>query len=222
MTDIKEDQTKTQFEILLDRATNRMLSALGAYHIWKWMEIARNLNQPGGKERTERNLEIMNRHNLFFAQLRDSTYKTFVADLWIFFDKDGYDDAFSLDKLIESTKDKLTQVQIDQIKNDIEKIKREHGVSIGFIQELRNADVAHQEIDARPRHLNYASVENLFAGVQKILNLISNTHSRSVHWWNHVEEEIDRQMNWILDNLERGEAARLKEIEEEWRADLSK
>ena len=209
--------TKPKFQVLLDRATNRMLSALGAYHIWKWMNVAININQPGGKERTDRNLGIINRHNLFFMQLRDSTYKTFVADLSIFFDKNGYDDVFSLDKLIETTKDKLTDAQIIGMRQKIEAIKREHGVSIGFIQELRNADVAHQEIDARPRHLNYASVENLFIAVQEILNTISNPYDKSVHWWNHVEEEIERQMNWIIDNLERGEAMRLKEIEEEER-----
>lgn len=210
-------KSKSQFDILLDRATNRMLSALGAYHIWKWLNIAINLNQLGGKDRTERNLEIMNRHNLFFSQLRNSTYKTFVADLWIFFDKDSYNDSFSLDKLIETTQDKLTQKQIDKMRHQVERIKRGHGISIGFIQKLRNADVAHQEINARPRHLNYASVEKLFDAVQEILNLISQTHSKSVHWWGHVAEEVDRQMNWVVDNLERGEKSRLREIDEKYR-----
>lgn len=213
---MNQPETKTTFEILYDRATSRMHSALSAYHIWKWMEIAINLNQPGGKERTNRNLAIMNRHIAFFAQLKDSMYKTFVADLWIFFDKDGYDDTFSLDKLIGATKDKLTQAQIDQMYSDIERIKREHGVSISLVQELRNAHVAHQEINAQSRYLNYARIENLFAAVQEITNLISTAHSKSVHWWGHLENEVDRQMNWIFDNLERGESARLKEIDEKY------
>lgn len=206
-----------QFETLLDLGSSRMLSALSAYHMWKWMELARNINSPGGEERVNRNLAIMNRHGIFFAQLGKSTYKSFVADLSIFFDKDGYDGTFSMKKLLASTQDKLTAAEIDELRRKIEKIKNKEGVNIKFLHELRNADVAHQEIDSRARHLLYANVESLFNTVQSMLNLISNKYNKSVHGWGHVDKEVDRQMKWVFDDLERGEAARLKEIKKKWR-----
>lgn len=216
MLENNDNKIKPQFETLLNLATNRMHSALSAYYIWKWMSISININHPKGEGFVKRNLDVMNRHIIFFAQVRSSMYKSFVADLAIFFDKDSYDDSFSLKKLIESTQDKLTADEIIEMREEINRIKQKHGVHIGFIQELRNADVAHQEIDSQSRHLQYANVENLFGAVQEILNLISNKYSRSIHWWNHIDEEVDRQMHWIMDNLERGERSRLKEIKEKW------
>jgi hypothetical protein len=210
------EQQKSRFEKLLNLGSDRMLSALGAYHIWKWMELARNINSPGGETTVNRNLAIMNRHGIFFAQLGKSTYKSFVADLSIFFDKDGYDGTFSMKKLLASTCDKFTAAEVETLRKELEKIKYKQGANIKFLHELRNADVAHQEIDSRARHLLYANVESLFGAVQEMLNLISNRYDKSVHWWEHVEKEANRQMKWVFDNLERGEAARLKEIKEKW------
>jgi len=214
---MQEKSDKSQFEKLLDLGSSRMLSALGAYYMWKWMELARNINSPGGREGVNRNLAIMNRHGIFFAQLGKSTYKSFVADLSIFFDKDGYDDTFSMKKLLASTRDKLTAAEVDTLQKEIEKIKHKEGVNIKFLHELRNADVAHQEINSRARPLLYANVESLFDAVQAMLNLTSNKYNKSVHWWEHVKEEVNRQMKWVFDDLERGEAKRLKEIKKKWR-----
>jgi hypothetical protein len=159
----------------------------------------------------------MNRHGIFFAQLGKSTYKSFVADLSIFFDKNGHDGTFSMKKLLASTRDKLTTTEIETLRKEIERIKHKEGANIKFLYELRNADVAHQEIDSRARHLLYANVESLFNAVQTMLNLISNKYDKSVHWWGHVGEEVNHQMKWVFDDLERGETARLKEIKKKWR-----
>ena len=201
------------FNSILEIATRRMLSALGGYYIWKYLELSINLNNPIGKEGVDRNLKILNLYNAFFWQIRVSTYKSFVADLAIFFDKNGYENTFSLTKLLDSTRDKLSVSEIDKMRKEIEKIKKAHGVKISFIRELRDADVAHQEIDTKARHLLYENIESLFVAVQEILNLISHKHDRSINSWNHIGEDINHQMEWILENLERGEKARLEEID---------
>lgn len=200
------------FESILEVAERRMLSALGGYYVWKYLELAINLNNPIGKEGVERNLKILNLYNAFFWQIRVSTYKSFVADLAIFFDKNGYENTFSLRKLLDSTKSKLPTSEVDQMEKEIEKIKKEHGVKISFVRELRDADVAHQEIDTKARHLLYENIESLFTAIQKILNLISHKYNRSISSWKHIEEDINHQMEWIFDNLERGEKSRLDEI----------
>lgn len=201
------------FESILEVATRRMLSVLGGYYIWKYLELAINLNNPIGEQKVNRNLKILNLYNAFFWQIRVSTYKSFVADLAIFFDKNGYENTFSLKKLLDSTRDKLSFSEIEKMRKEIERIKKEHGVKISFIRELRDADVAHQEIDTKARHLLYENIESLFSAVQEILNLISHKYDRSISSWNHIGEDINHQMEWIIENLERGEKARLEEID---------
>ena len=148
---------------------------------------------------------------MVFGQLIKSTYKSFVSDLSIFFDK-NYEDVLSIDKLLSLGMDKFSIEDIEELKKQISEIKKKHGKNISFLHELRNADVAHQELDSKSRHLLYQNIEDLFVAVQEILNLISNKYDRSIHWWGHVSKEMEHQMQWVVDNLERGEVARLEEI----------
>lgn len=215
--------TKNQsFKSLLEVSIRRMHSALSAYYIWKWMDIAINLNNPRGKDYVEENLKIMSRHKDFFMQVKVSTYKSFVADISIFFDKNGYEDSFSLEKLIIATDDKLDEDQINQIRKKIEIIKKKHGIAIGLINKLRNADVAHQEINSQPRYLLYENIEDLFLGIQEILNLIDSKYQSDEYMWKHIEPEINRQMDWVFEDLRRGEINRLEEIEKKALIELEK
>lgn len=200
------------FDSTISIVTGRMLSALTAYYIWKWLNHSININNAGGEEKANRNVDILNKYNMFFNQVIRSTYKSFVADLWIFFDHNKYEESFSISKLIDSTKDKLSKEDINDLKSQINIIKKNHGKNIGFLGELRNADVAHQELDSKKRHLLYENIESLFAGAQEILNLITKRYNNSEHWWTHVEKEVKEEMPWILDNLERGEKLRIEEI----------
>lgn len=202
----------SSYESLFELAENRMLSALSAYHIWKWLNIAINVHHPNGKGRVDRNLKIINTYKAVFPQIVLSSYKSFVVDLFIFFDSGKYE-SFSLRKLIASMENKLTPDELVSLKNEIESTKKDHGMTIGFIEELRNADVAHQKIDAKSRRVLYEKIEGLFGGVQKILNLVSHRYDRSVTRWDHVPREVDHQMKWLFDNLERGEKVRLEQIE---------
>ena len=212
-----EEDNKTPFETAVSLASSRMLSAFGAYTMWKWINQAINVNNTGGREQAERNIAIFNRYTMVFGQLIKSTYKSFVADLSIFFDK-NYEDTFTIDKLLSLGEDRFSPEDIAELKKKIVEIKKVQGKNISFLNELRNADVAHQEMDSKNRHLEYAHIEGLFKAAQEILNLISNKYNSSIHWWDHVDREMEHQMQWMVDNLERGEAARLEEIKREYEA----
>lgn len=204
----------TSFEKAYKAATDRMLSALTAFYMWKWINDSINTNSPGGAEEANRIVEILNTYNTVAHQILISSYRCFVADLSIFFDKNRYEDAFSIDKLIDLAS--ISDVEKDDLRKKVDALKRLQGKNISFLQELRNADVSHQEMDSRKRHLLYKDIQELFDTVQKILKLISLAHDRSMHWWDHVEKEVNRQMTLMIDNLERGEKVRQEEIKKKW------
>ncbi len=206
------DSEETAFQKAIGVLSSRMLSALGGYYMWKWMEQARNTNNFGGLDKVNRNLGIFNRHLSFFGQIVKSTYKSFVIDLAFFFDKEGYENSLSINKLLDLSRDCLSDDDITNLKNKISEIKQKQGKNIALILELRTVDVAHQETDSRSRHILFENIESLFGAVQEILNIITMKYDRSKHSWNHIEKEINKQMNWVVDNLERGEEVRIKNI----------
>jgi hypothetical protein len=63
------------FEKALKSGTDRMLSAMGSYNIWKWIETGVNINKDG-KESADRIVEILSRHSAVFQQIRISCYKS--------------------------------------------------------------------------------------------------------------------------------------------------
>ena len=215
------EKSETVFQKAIEVLSSRMLSALGGYYIWKWMEQARNTNNLGGLDKANRNLNIFNRHLAFFGQIIKSTYKSFVIDLAFFFDKEGYENSLSINKLLDLGRDKFSDDDITEIKKQIFEIKQKQGKNIALILELRTADVAHQELDSRSRHVLYENIEALFKAVQEILNMITMKYDRSEHWWNHVEKEVNRQMDWVMNNLEKGENVRIKEIENKYKVTLN-
>jgi len=195
--------------------TNRMYSALNAFYIWKWLNLAININTKG-KEFAENNVSIINKYSSFFRQVILSVYKSFVADLAVFFDSGKYQDKFSLSKLLTSIKHKVSEKELGTLKKQIDKIKKKHGIKINLILELRNADVAHQEIKIQSRKINYLEMEELFSAVQEILDLLSVNYNSFTTYWEHIEEDVNRDMDWVFGNLEKGEIMRLREIDEKW------
>lgn len=201
---------------LFKAAWSRMYNAVDAYYLWKQLEIAININNKG-KAVAEKNVSIMNDYSYLFLPLFPITYKSFIVDLAVFFDQTREDDSFSLKKLVSSLKDKISEDKLKALRTEIEKIKKSHGVTISLIQELRNADVAHQKIVPVLRKLKYSEIEGLIIAVQEILNLISHLHNDFFTIWDNVEDQVINDLQRIFNNLERGEKGRLEEIEREYR-----
>lgn len=215
MTDIeavKKDSTDGLFRV----AHSRMFSALNNYYIWKHLEISIKVNNEG-KEKAEKNVAIINDYGYFLHQIFTSTFKGFIGDLSIFFDSHKYEETFSLDKLISTLEKKILPKELDELTKQIREIKKKHGSKISRILELRNSDVSHQKIAPERQHIIFEEVETLFVAVQEILNLINKNSSDSFTVWNHLESEISKDVQRVLKNLERGEKARLEEIERKYK-----
>ncbi len=195
-----DEKAKTLFNI----TTNRMFTALESFCVWKKMNMMMNVNEDG-KDKAERNVEILKKYWDFFDTVLNSTYKSFVTDLSIFFDSEKYEDTFSLKKLINAVKEKTTDIKYNELIKEINAIKKKHGVKIAFILELRNAGVSHQEIERRRRLIVFKEIDELFAGVQEILNLLSKYYDQSFTIWDHIEKNVTGSLERVIDNLERGE-----------------
>lgn len=202
-------------EKIFSLAKNRMYSALNAYHIWKYVEQAININNEGGAAKAQENLDwVINKYQYFFRQTGINSYKTFIADLAIFFDSEKYEESFSLKKVIAAVKD--TGVDMGELEKEIEEIKKPHGKLITLIMKLRNQDVAHQALDPKQHIIKYEEVEALFEAVQQIMNKLSIHYNDLVVSWRHVEGDMRNDMDLVFKNLKRGEKERLRDIEKKY------
>lgn len=199
--------------------TNIMFSALSSYYVWKWLEQSRNINEVG-EENAKRNVEIIKKYSYLLHSVFYMSYKTFVIDLSIFFDSEKYQESYSLNKLIKILDHKLNLGEIDSLKEKILNIKKRHGVTISLILELRNESVAHKSLNSNKSWIEYSKIEDLFDGVQEIFNLISKYYDKSITVWDHIKGDVERDMKWVFDNLERGEKVRLDEIDKKWKLEL--
>lgn len=206
-----DDTSENIFKI----ANARMRSAWTAYHIWKWLNQSINENNPIGIEIVNQNLKIINDHGWFFQQTMISTYKSFVVDLSIFFDKD-YGENFSIKRLVNSIESRTIKTELDKLISDIELIKKRHGITLSLIQELRSSCIAHQNLEEKQHKFLYLEIEGFFEGVQEILNLISQYHDGSFTVWDHVPGQINNELEVVFANLVRGERARLDEINKDF------
>lgn len=202
---------------IFDMAEWRMYSALCAFYTWKWLEQAINIHN-AGEDTAKRNVGIINNHKYFLRQVFTSSYKSFISDLSIFFDAEKYEDNLTLNKLLKTLENKVTPEKLDELRGYISEIKKQHGVSLALILELRNSDVAHQSIKVKKKYnrVNFSEIEELFNAVQEILNLISRHYDKSVSGWGHVESEVSRHLKLTFDNLERGEKVRKENISKKW------
>lgn len=191
--------------------TDRMYTALESYHTWKALAKMKNVNEVG-KEKAERNVEILKKYWDFFHSVETSSYKSFIIDLAIFFDKERYEDTFSLNKLLSVARNMITEAEYSDLLEKIRIIKAKNGTQISLVLELRNTDVGHQKIERKEHFIKFTEVEALFEAVQEILNLVSKHTSDSHTSWDHVGRGAAGSLVWVIDNLERGEKVRLDEI----------
>lgn len=204
---------------LLELANNRMHQALVSYYIWKWTSQAVNVNKEGIEKAQENLDEVINKYKNFFIQSFVNAYRCFVLDLAAFFDK-NYPEVFNLKKLIKAVNEEsgMDKESLD----NIERLKEKNSKTISLVMELRKhvAHATYESLRAK-RFLKYEEMECLFDTIQKILNIMSKNFDRSVHFWDHVEDEVSRDINWIFGNLKKGEIQRIKEIEQKYQVELS-
>lgn len=215
ISELKNIVIKQYFQI----TTDRMFTALESFHLWKKMNALMNVNEVG-PEVAQKNVDIFRKHWDFFHPVMAGAYKMFIIDLSIFFDAEKYEDTFSLHKLVESIKENISETEYKDLLKKIKDIKQKHGPAINLLLTLRNSDVAHQKMEKKKRLIIYKEIEDLFVGVQEILNLLSKYFNGAFTVWDHVGKNVEHGTEWVMENLERGEKDRLKEIEEKYKVDL--
>lgn len=213
---MSNEKIKNLFQI----TTDRMYTALESFSLWKKMNQMMNVNEVG-QEVAERNVELFRKYWDFFHPVLNATYKSFIIDLAIFFDTEKYKNTFSLNKLVSLLVGSKTVTEHKNLVKEIDEIKKKHGVKISLVLELRNAEVSHQEMERKRRLIIYKDIEELFTAVQEILNLIARCNDGSFTVWDHVGKNTIHSMEWVLENLVRGEKHRLREIDDEMRSLLS-
>ena len=193
-------------EGLIQKMLNKIHSAYYSYHIWKWLEQARNINI--GEEKANRNIQILNQQPTFFNIAIQGAFYNFIIDLSIFFDK--HRQSLSLNKL-------LSRIKIsDEDRKLIDGILLGKKAIIDQIKDkIRDKDVAHFDINVDRSQSNiiiYKEAEGLFEAVHEIFNILSSAFNNSLWIWDTAEEQINYEMSYLLDNMELGEKKRKEEL----------
>lgn len=193
-------------EELLQQMSGKIHVAHSAYYVWKWLEQARNLNS--GKDIAEKNVEIMNRQRNFFKVALEGSFDLFILNLMIFF---GRDDTLSMKKLLQKiTISDAERGAIDDILNKHENTIR------NVLKRIRDKDIAHFDINidrTLPNKIVYKEIEDLFESVGEIFNILSRNFNQSFWIFDHIDIQMKGDMEYLFENLERGEKGRIEEID---------
>lgn len=203
--------------LIFREARSRMLSAFSSYFIWKHIIKSININEVGLKE-AEKNVERINKYSFFTLPTIDSHYQRFILCSCLFFESEKYEDTLSLGKLKQIVKDSAGNEAFINLEKEISEIKRKNGKGISLLIKLRNEEVVHRKIDInkKPISIEFSLIEDTFRGMQDIFNKLSKFFDDSSTMWDMIERDAVWHTNWVIENIDRGEIQRLKEIKEEY------
>lgn len=214
----KAQAEPTAFEAGLETVAARMISALNAYQIWKWLKQATIAHRSeGGKAKTEKRQSVLDRHASFFQQISLSSQKSFVADLSIFFDESlsTEERPTSIYALINLLPDTVPAEERASLQDGVKRIQDSQEETFAFLQTLQHTDAIHQVSAEQKDDVSFEDMDALFVAVQDSLALVAPKHADALAGWSRVESDVRRQMNWIFNNLERGEVQRRLEVKME-------
>ena len=178
------------------------------------------------KETVERNLEIIDRHKFFFQPLEDGISYAVVLSITKLFEKDEKKkERLSLFNLISEAK--KFHITCGDPEKDLSEENKE---TLKKLRIARNNFFAHGNkqfdkvvIPSRNQIFDFLKDITVFLnsiGMQfKYDGLLENSHQYA--WKDGFAENIKKDFQLVLDNLYRGERARITEIEIEYSEKLS-
>ncbi len=162
-----------------------------------------------GKETANHNVEVIEKYNYFFSSLEESACYAAILSTTMFFDKKR-----GLEK-INYLLDEAAKFKIDR-KENFDTLCKNHKDTIKRLEKVRNEHFAHRSIEKRKLVIpSHDKVFDLLNDIMKLLNSIGGEFGESYRWseckpgWS---EDVKRDFQRVIDNLYRGEAARLAEI----------
>lgn len=218
MPSSKTQAKPAAFEVSLDTVAARLISALNTYQVWKWIKQATIAHHSeGGKTKTEKRQSVLERHASFFQQMDLSMQRSFVADISIFFDESPSTKGrpTSIYTLIQLLPDTVSADERASLHDGVKRIQDNQEKTLTLLQEMRDASLIDPSSNTQQNDSIFEDIDALFVALHDSLTLIAPKHIEALSDWNRVESEVRRQMNWIFNNLERGEVQRRLEVKME-------
>ena len=222
---------------LFKRLSHEMFEVVESYHIWATLVFSRSILEVG-KEKAERNVAIMGLYKDFFVTTERNHMHAFIVGISKFFDRDPR--ALSVQQLIqkikesediitagifkeacpdrffpEDFKDGYKPIHDEDIKY-IEELRKKHESVIGNLKTIRDKQSAHTDMEVIKATFVPNEVVELIEAVQEMFNKLSGRFESATTTWRHLKDDAVRNTEFLLENLERGEVARMKEIKEKW------
>jgi len=222
---------------LFKRLSNAMGEVVESYHIWATLVFSRSIPEVG-KEKAEKNAAIMALYKNFFVTTELNHMHTFIIGISKFFDRNPK--ALSVQQLIqkikesediitagifkeacpdrffpEDFKDGYKPIHDEDIKY-IEELRKKHESVIGNLKTIRDKQSAHTDMEVIKATFVPNEVVELIEAVQEMFNKLSGRFESATTTWRHLKDDAVRNTEFLLENLERGEVARMKEIKEKW------
>lgn len=189
-----------------------------------------------GESEAKENVKIMNKYRNFFVIVQESLQHDFFLELGKLLDASNQ--SLHINKVVNFTENNLEKLTVDAFKaynQDRQLIKelteRYKGVehsdlviiknlldsqksTIEKLKTYRDSWIAHDDAKKPQRPIiNVQEVKDLFDVLKKILNTISGKLNDETWSYHHVEQDVKRDVNLVIDHLRRFEPYRLKEIE---------
>lgn len=208
-----------------------------SYYIWRTLTFSRSIPEVG-KDEAEKMAKTMSLYKDFFMPTEQSHLQIFILGLMKLFDKDPQAlSIHNLIKRIQINKHIITSGVLADInphlkaigaipekyspinEKDVEhfyQLQEKYKNLIGNLKNIRDKQFAHTDMKINNGTFVPNEIENLIEDVQGIFNKLSNGFDLSATTWDHLKDDSIRNTKFLLENLERGEKQRLKEIKEKW------
>lgn len=167
-----------------------------------------------GEKDANHNLEIMKKYNYFFQSLEHGICYATVLSITQLFEDGKNKQKRTLSYLLDEAK----KYKIDQEKA-YEELKEKHKESLQLLKDTRDTYFAHREKDYKlPTIPSSDKMYELINDIAQLLNSMGKDLQEGgvSYWWKPEEsgwkKEIQTDFQHLLDNLYRGEAARLADI----------
>lgn len=191
-----------------------MFTTVQAFYIWRTLYLSKSISEVGA-EIAQKNIETTKRHINFLMPAERNHLFAFIIGISKFFDP--HRRSLSIAKLISKVKEsKEAEIITPDDEREIQDLKSKFIPLITELKKIRNK-AAH--IDTKPIDGTFIpnEVEALINTIQQMLNKISLRLDGSSTIWHHLKDDTIADTNLVLENLYRGEAQKMKDIEEKWK-----
>ena len=226
-----------EIQKLFKRLSDNMGRVVESYYIWETLVFSKSISEVG-KEKAEKNVAIMTPYKDFFFTTEYNHMDGFIIGISKFFDRDSR--ALSIQQLIQKIKESEDIITADilaefypsccfsedfksgykPIHDDdlkyIEEIRKKHESVIDTLRTIRNKHSVHMDMEVIKVSFIPKEVAELVEAIQEMFNKLSGRFASSATNWNQLKDEAINQTKFLLENLEKGETQRMKEIKEKW------